>query len=167
MGAKDFQWWMNTPHVNPVSFLKTFGIWQGVALHIAIAGFVVWVTLFLERRRHGRLIVNDAAPRKGWKVIYQGPWPILLGGMMLAAVNFAILALSGKPWGVTFAFALWGSKAAMAAGIPVDNWLYWQTAANAKALHGSIFQDVTSILDISIMLGALVPAVTKTVPSAT
>ena len=38
------------------------------------------------------------------------------GAIGLAVVNISTLVIAGRPWGVTAAFALWGSKIAMAAG---------------------------------------------------
>jgi hypothetical protein len=80
------------------------------------------------------------------------------GALGLAAVNISTLLLAGRPWGVTSAFALWGSKFLMALGVDVGSWPYWQTAANAAALRSSVVGDVTSVMDIGIMLGALAAA---------
>ena len=80
------------------------------------------------------------------------------GGVLLAGVNAAILAMSGKPWGVTSAFALWGAKALQAGGFSVQNWAYWQAPANAQALQQSLLFDVTTVLDLGVMLGALLAA---------
>jgi uncharacterized membrane protein YedE/YeeE len=87
----------------------------------------------------------------------QGPWPLLWGALALALGNFATLYLAGRPWGITSAFALWGSKIAMAFGADAASWPYWQ-GARAASLHQSIFQDVTSVMDFGIMLGALLAA---------
>src|SRR5262249_45251562 len=59
------------------------------------------------------------------------------------------------PWGVTSAFALWGAKAASAIGIAVESWPYWKTPAQAAALNASVLSDVTSVMNIGIVLGAL------------
>ena len=40
-------------------------------------------------------------------------------------------------------------------GVDVASWGYWQPAERAKALHASVFADITSIMDFGIMLGAL------------
>jgi hypothetical protein len=73
----------------------------------------------------------------------------------LALGNFATLYLAGRPWGITSAFALWGSKIFAAAGADVASWGYWQPVERAKALQASVFADITSIMDFGIMLGAL------------
>ncbi|EGH41390.1 YeeE/YedE, partial [Pseudomonas syringae pv. pisi str. 1704B] len=73
-------------------------------------------------------------------------------------LNYATLALAGRPWGITSAFALWGAKAASGLGVDVGSWVFWQSAANAKALAAPVWEDITSVMDIGIMLGALLAA---------
>ena len=81
----------------------------------------------------------------------------MAGAVGLAAVNLATLLLAGRPWGVTSAFALWGAKAAAAVGVPVETWPYWASPQIA-ALRGSVFGDVTTVMDLGIVLGALLAA---------
>src|SRR5262249_60562671 len=88
----------------------------------------------------------------------RGPWPLVAGALGLAMVNIATLALAGRPWGVTSAFALWGSKFLMAAGMDVTSWTYWSVPARAAELQASVFKDITSVMDFGIMLGALAAA---------
>jgi len=78
------------------------------------------------------------------------------GAIALAVLNFATLALAGKPWGITSAFALWGAKGAATLGVDVASWPYWQH--QAKALVAPLSFDVTTIMDIAIMIGALAAA---------
>jgi hypothetical protein len=80
------------------------------------------------------------------------------GAIALVVLNFATLALSGRPWGVTSAFALWGAKAAQFVGIDTASWTYWSTKANAAALAAPVTHDVTSVMDIGIVLGAMLAA---------
>ena len=49
--------------------------------------------------------------------------PLLLGGLLLAVLNFATLILAGHPWTITWAFTLWGAKVATLLG--------WQSAGDA------------------------------------
>ena len=106
----------------------------------------------IETRRRGGLESDRHA--KDWRVL-TGPWTLAAGALGLAGVNIATLLIAGRPWGVTAAFALWGSKALMTAGVDVAAWPYWQPAARAADLHASVLNDVTSVMDIGIMLGAL------------
>jgi len=78
------------------------------------------------------------------------------GGIALVVLNFATLALAGRPWGITSAFALWGAKALDALGADVASWAYW--SRQQAALAAPVRQDITSVMDIGLMLGALAAA---------
>ncbi|MBM2625465.1 YeeE/YedE family protein [Pseudomonas aeruginosa] len=69
-----------------------------------------------------------------------------------------ISLVAGRPWGITSAFALWGAKIAQGVGLDVGAWAFWQTPANAKALAAPLWEDITSVMDIGIVLGALLAA---------
>jgi len=101
------------------------------------------------------LVSGPAAQGDGWQRLLHGPWPLVAGAVLLALGNFATLYLAGRPWGITSAFALWGSKIVAATGADVASWDYWQAPARAGALDQSIFADITSVMDFGIMLGAL------------
>ena len=83
---------------------------------------------------------------------------MLAGALALAAVNIATLILAGRPWGVTSAFALWGAKIVGILGVDVATWVYWQRPGAAVALNSSVLQDVTSVMNFGILLGALIAA---------
>jgi uncharacterized protein len=154
IGSAHFTWWSSTPHLAPISFIKEFGAFGGLLINVLIMAVVFAITVLAERRRHG--VSQPVFNKEPWslKRVVQGPWSWMMGTVVLAIGALAVLLISGKPWGVTFAFALWGSKVAHFAGIPVEQWGYWQTAANAKALHNSVLKDVTTVLDIGVILGA-------------
>ncbi|NNG64708.1 YeeE/YedE family protein, partial [Pseudomonas fragi] len=84
--------------------------------------------------------------------------PLVWGAIALALLNYATLALAGRPWGITSAFALWGAKVASGLGIDVASWVFWQVPGNAKALAAPVWEDITSVMDIGIVLGALLAA---------
>lgn len=156
LGSLNFNWWTKSlPSLAPVSLLKSFGPWGALAIQVVIAGVVALVVTQVERRRYGRGIELQPQTRRGWQALLRGPWPLVWGAVALAFINFTMLLVSGKPWGVTFAFALWGAKLAQAVGIPAGSWAYWQSAANAQALQRSVIFDQTTVTDIGLMLGAL------------
>jgi hypothetical protein len=88
----------------------------------------------------------------------QGPWPLIAGALALAAVNVATLLLAGRPWGVTAAFALWGAKILGVVGLDISHWAYWSRPGSLASLNGSLFDDITSVMNFGIMLGALMAA---------
>jgi hypothetical protein len=159
IGAAHFHWWAALPNIGPVSLVTLWGPWTALAVHLAVFAAIAALTVVLEKRRHGGLVTDGPAPRQGLARFLRGPWPIVAGAVALAILNFVTLALSGRPWGITAAFALWGSKIAATTGIAdVASWPYWQNPANAKALGSSVLADVTSVMDFGIIVGALLAA---------
>jgi len=150
-------YWTSLPQLKPISLVTELGVLPALLLNLAVFAAIAGITVIVEKRRHGRL-VNPSTPtghRASW--IY-GPWPLVAGAIALVVLNFATLALAGRPWGVTSAFALWGAKAASAMGIDVASWTYWSTKANAAALAAPLSKDVTTVMDIGIVLGAMLAA---------
>ncbi|MBA2778154.1 YeeE/YedE family protein [Billgrantia kenyensis] len=157
IGSAHFAWWQSLPAFEPVSLVQVFGAGGGIGVSLALFGLIAALTLVMERRRHGGL---EEAPRfnlrdSRWLT---GPWPLLLGAVALALLNFATLALAGRPWGITSAFALWGAKIYEFVGGDVTQWSYWQSPANAEALRASIWSDITSVMNVGIILGAMMAA---------
>lgn len=71
-------------------------------------------------------------------------------------LNLGVLLVSGSPWGVTTAFALWGSKAAGAVGLADPSaWAFW-SGPRAEVLQGSVLAESTSLTNFGIMVGALI-----------
>ena len=157
IGTAHMPWWSALPATRPLSLIAMVGAAPGLAVSLVAFALLTATTVVLERRRYGQLD-EGSAPRRGWRRVLQGPWPLVAGGAALALVNIATLAISGRPWGVTGAFALWGAKIAMALGVNVAQWPYWAAPAQAAALKASVVTDVTSVMDAGIMLGALAAA---------
>ncbi len=157
-GAAHMPWWEATPALEPISLVTSLGPFVALVISLSLFGMVAAVTGVVERQRHGRLVTDLHPPRSGWERMLHGPWPLLAGAFGLAVVNIATLALTGRPWGVTSAFALWGSKALVAMGVDVGSWPYWIPAARAAELKASVLSDITSVMDFGIILGALAAA---------
>jgi uncharacterized protein len=158
IGALHLPWWSAQPNIGTVSLIETFGWAPALAISLAVFAAIALATRAVEKRRHGGLLSGVSPKQRGWRRALQGPWPLLAGALALALGNFATLYLAGRPWGVTSAFALWGSKLFALAGTDVASWGYWQAPAKAAALRQSIFADVTSVMDFGIVLGALIAA---------
>jgi hypothetical protein len=151
-------WWFALPSLAPVSLVQSLGVGPALVLNFAIFALIAGLTVVLEKRRHGALEQPAASERQGLARFLRGPWPLLWGAVALVLLNFATLALAGRPWGVTSAFALWSAKLAQGLGVDVTAWAFWQLPANAKALAAPLWADVTTVMDIGIMLGALLAA---------
>lgn len=158
IGSAHLPWWSAQPHIAPVSLVKELGGVPALALNLAVFAAIAGVTVWVERKRHGRLLGKPVASVAGWPRWLHGPWPLVTGAVLLAGLNFATLALAGRPWGVTSAFALWGAKIAGGLGFDVGAWPYWQAAGNKAALAAPLAADVTSVMDIGVIVGALATA---------
>jgi uncharacterized membrane protein YedE/YeeE len=158
VGALQLPWWSAQANIGSVSLIDTLGWAPALALSLALFAAIAGFTTFAERRRHGALESGAKTSLRGWQRFLHGPWPLLAGAVALALANFATLYLAGRPWGVTSAFALWGSKIVAATGVDVAAWGYWQVPARAEALRQSVFADITSVMDFGIILGALMAA---------
>jgi uncharacterized protein len=155
-GTAHMPWWAALPATKPISLVTWLGTFTALAVSLAAFALLALMTVVVERRRHGPL-ADRTRTGSGWRLL-QGPWPLVAGGVGLAAVNIATLALSGRPWGITSAFALWGAKALMTLGVNVAAWPYWSTPAQAASLKAGVIVDATSVMDIGIVLGAMAAA---------
>jgi len=170
IGALHASFWWSTPTLQPVSLVASMGLFPSLGVSLALFGAVALISWVVERRRHGVVKMRSALGpganreigvprmRPAGRAWLRGPWPLVAGALGLAAVNVATLVLAGRPWGVTSALALWGSKMLAAVGVDVAAWPYWQSAGNASALRASVLSDVTSVMDFGILLGALLAA---------
>lgn len=151
-------WWFSLPSFPATSIVKTFGVIPALLMSLALFAVIALVTVKLEKRRHGDLEAAVTSEHVGLRRFLRGPWPLVWGAVGLALLNYATLALAGRPWGITSAFALWGAKVAGGLGVDVGSWPFWQMPANAKALAAPVWEDITTVMDIGIMLGAAVAA---------
>ncbi|WP_425568409.1 YeeE/YedE family protein [Salinicoccus jeotgali] len=157
VGAYHLPFWTEElPAFEPISLATSTGLGYGGswALSIALFGLIAWITLIVEKRKNAPKMA-PLPTESGWKRIFRGSWPLFTAAIILAVLNALTLMTRGTPWGITSAFALWGSKVADFLGFDVAQWGYWQ-GANATALESSIFADSTTILNFGVILGAFI-----------
>src|SRR5207245_6599289 len=149
-------WMIPFQQIGPtVSFADTpLGYPGAVLISLLIIGEVVGGSLLVQRRRKPPPIEKPPTAAGLGRVI-RGSWPLWVGAIGLAALNAATLFVSGTPWGITSAFALWGTKIFGWLGVDLTHLPYWQVAKNAHTLHASVLADKTSVMDFGIMIGAL------------
>jgi uncharacterized protein len=156
LGTWQWSLWQGVPGFAPFSLAENFGVIGGIGISLLLFTLVWVAAARYEKHRHGSLL--DDPKNNSPYTFLRGPWPLIAGALALAAVNVATLLLAGRPWGVTSAFALWGGKLAVIMGIDVTSWAYWQRPGLSSTLDQSIFIDITSVMNIGIMLGALLAA---------
>lgn len=150
-----FGFWAALPSLGSISLAERLG-WEA-ALAIQL-GALAAIWLALKRWAHGaRQRPLWDGPLDWWRLA-RGPWSLLLGAISLALLNWAILVIAGHPWSITWAFTLWGAKAAMALGWDPAASAFWTGGFPENALGRGILDDTTSVMDIGIMLGAFAAA---------
>lgn len=157
LGAYHFTFWtQDLPTGRPVSLADTrFGYLGAWVVSLAVIGAVVAATYLVARRRRPPALEQPPAARGAARAV-RGSWPLWVGALLLAGLNLVTLVVSGGPWGVTFAFSLWGSKILDALGVDVQSWPFWADPANAAKFDAGVLAEKTSVMDLGIIVGALV-----------
>ena len=150
LGAAHMGFWWSLPALPAATAQGLVGYGPAVALQLAALGALWWVA---RRFSPGRAMTGGGV-RAGLRAV-----PVLVwGGVALAVLNAVVLVLSGKPWGETSAFALWGSKWATALGWDAHGWAYWQRPGFGAQLDRGLLLDTTSVMDGAILIGAALAA---------
>ncbi|MCH4825506.1 MAG: YeeE/YedE family protein [Planococcus sp. (in: firmicutes)] len=157
IGAYHLPFWTEEmPAFEPISLATSTGLGYGGAWLVSILffGLVAWISLIIEKKRRAPKMA-PVPSASGWKRIFRGSWPLFAAAIVLASLNALTLMVRGTPWGITSAFALWGSKIAALFGVDVASWGYWQ-GPNAAMLETSIFADSTTVLNFGVIIGAFI-----------
>jgi uncharacterized membrane protein YedE/YeeE len=160
LGVATVQWWrpggmLGVVFSEPVSLAARFGWAGGVAMNLALLGAIASIAEAVRRRRNPPPI-QPVPSATGAVRVLRGSWPLWVGALVLAGLNALVLLTSGRPWGVTGAFRLWGSKLVGATGLADPaSWPGW---AGSPALEQSILLDNTSLTNLGIVFGALIAA---------
>lgn len=147
--------WSDWPALAPVSLPRLLGTWPALGVTLGVLAFGWTASVGLERARHG------SAEQLAWRGgFWRGPWPLVWGAVALALLNFATLALAGRPWAITAAFPLWGSLAIE--GLGWDDpafWPYWEDPTRAEALLRPLLSDRITVMNLGLMAGAALAAI--------
>jgi len=154
-GSLDLAWWQELPSIGRVSFGWELGWTKAVILQLNALG-VIYLALRVAGFTNKRGLWFD----QGFSLsqLTHGPWPLLLSAGLLALLNWATLLIAGHPWSITWAFALWAAKFATAIGWDPATSQFWSGGFPAMALTRPILADVTSVMNIGIVFGAMTAA---------
>ncbi len=158
LGTAHLPFWLTLLSLPAISLGTSLGVPLALVVTLAGLGAVAWVTALIEKRAHGSLEQTKAPANRGWTRLLRGPWPLVGAGLGLAALNILTLLIAGHPWSITYGFGLWGAKIAQSIGVPVASWEFWTWPAQARALEASVLEDVTSVMDFGLILGAALAA---------
>ncbi|MGI8674109.1 MAG: YeeE/YedE family protein [Thermoleophilaceae bacterium] len=157
LGAWHWGFWTQDALNGPaVSLAEPFGYPAALAITLAVLALIALASVAIERRRRPPR-PSEPSSATGPARVLRGTWPLWVGALVLAALNAATLLVKGSPWGITSAFALWGSKLAGGMGIDVASWAYW-SGDRADSLAAPLLADATTVMNFGIILGALAAA---------
>lgn len=145
--------WLAWPSLPPVSIITKLGPVAALGVMLAGLALLMLAAAKAERARHGTL-QGIFRPASQWMT---GPWSLVAGAAALALVNIAVLLVQGWPWGITSAFALWGSKIAAFAGFVPSSWAYWK--GQEAVLTDPLLADPVSVTNFGIILGAMLASI--------
>ncbi len=141
-GAAHLDRWMAFGSLPPISLPEQLGAAGALLLQLAVLGaigFALW-------RRRGRTDTR-----------WQGR-AVYVGAALLALFAVLNLIIAGQPWGVVYGLGLWGAKIATWLGADLATNAYWGRELQQAHLHASLLNDVTSITDLGLLIGALIAA---------
>lgn len=151
----DMDFWDKLPAFDSVALGDLLGWPAAVVLQLAMFAGLYWLLARLPGAG------SDAQPRSGATTLqrlWRGPWPPEAGAIVLATLAFLTLIAAGHTWSITWAFTLWGAKAAMAFGWDPGASAFWSAGFQREALEAGVLSDVTSVMDLGIVAGAFAAA---------
>lgn len=153
-------WWWQLGDIGSISLIEQFNWPVALLLQLAVLVILYRIVLVIQSKHkqpiHKLSFSDNTQPRINTFLF--GPWPLLWAVMGLVILNLLTLLIAGHPWSITFAFSLWGTKFWSAVGGDISQWQYWQLDYPAAALNQSVLADVTSVMDMGLILGAALAA---------
>jgi uncharacterized protein len=129
--------------IDPVLASDYLGAWGGLALTLGSVAIAAACVIAVARKRGA----NFMPPRR-----------YIIGGVIIGLLCVAVFAAGGHPWSVTFAFTVWGAKAATALGFDLSHAAFWQWPGPKRAVTESVLSDTSSLTDLGMLFGAMAAA---------
>lgn len=145
--------WQRLPDAGELVLGEALGWPAAAALQLLALAALYALTRARERPASGAVPAPHA-----WQRVFTGPWPLFAGAILLALLNLATLLVAGHPWTITWAFTLWGAKAAHALGWDPSASDFWNAPFQRHALEAPVLADDTSVMNLGIVTGALLAA---------
>jgi len=151
------QIWNALPTTQPIVLGTAIGWTQAVVMQLLLLALLAGV-LHWWSRSHQQSETTDPSTDQTRQAWVQDTWPLLAGAIALAVLDWFTLILSGQPWRITWGFALWAAQLATWLGWDPASSPFWNSGFAQTALRQGIFADVSSVMNIGIILGALLAA---------
>ena len=129
--------------IDPVLASDYFGAWGGLVVTLASIALVASAIIAIARKRGANFV-----PSRSY----------VIGGIAIGLLCVAVFFAGGHPWSVTFAYTVWGAKAATALGLDLSHSAFWQWPGPKRALTNSVLSDTSSLTDFGMLFGAMAAA---------
>ncbi|MFY9879120.1 MAG: YeeE/YedE family protein [Pseudolabrys sp.] len=129
--------------IDPVLASDYFGAWGGLVVTLASIALVASAIIAIARKRGANFV-----PSRSY----------VIGGIAIGLLCVAVFFAGGHPWSVTFAYTVWGAKAATALGLDLSHSAFWQWPGPKRALTDSVLSDTSSLTDFGMLFGAMAAA---------
>lgn len=155
------QLWSTLPASSPISLGQTIGWIPAVLLQFLAFLLLVKILQWWSRKK---FINSDKLKFDFSNLNYRnlsfiyGPWSLFTGALALAVLNWLTLIISGQPWRITWGFVLWAAQIATWLGWNSTSSPFWNSGAGKQALSQGVLVDVSSVMNIGIVLGAVLAA---------
>lgn len=149
--------WMGWPALAPIPITAWAGPWPTLLGSLILLCAAAALALWWERTRHPdpTPVFASATPR----------WSLGAGALLLAGLGFATLVIAGRPWAITAAFPLWGSKVIEALGLGDPAfWPFWEDPTRTEALLRPLLSDRITLMDLGLIGGAFLAAALARAP---
>ena len=146
IGSLHIHWWLPL-NWSPVSVVA-LPLEYALALQTVVIGLVALAVFVIAKSKK----IPLALPTRR----------NVLGIAAIALLMAATLFITGRMWGITFGYTLWGAKMAQAAGVDIASAPFWQWEFPAYALSNSVLTDTTSLMNFGILAAAAIKVVCDT-----
>ncbi len=79
----------------------------------------------------------------------------LIAILIISIMCLLCLLFSGYTWGITFGFTIWGGKFWTLVGGDLSSFTFWNWSRPSEALKYSLLYEVSSLMNIGMILGSL------------
>ena len=158
LGAAHFHWWTGLPTPAPTSLVKLWGPWTALAFSLVLFAAIAALTVVLERRRHGALDGDSRRRARGSRALPAVPGRSSPARSRSRSSTSRRSPSPGGPGASPRPSRSGARRSPTAIGIEAGAGPIGRRRRAAPSSKGSVLNDVTSVMDVGIMLGALLAA---------
>ena len=148
-GSLDMPWWNQTPRFDAIVLGEHFGWTLGAGVQLFFFACIWWVLGHWRAREPARRPFRLTT-------ILRGNWPFLCGVVALAVLSWINLLIADHARSITWAFSLWGAKAAQLLGWSAEGVWFWTGDYQEFALKHRVLEDTVSIMNLGIIFVAVI-----------